>query len=179
MGAKVRLMFLALAFMVGTISSAGSAMTKNIDDLHGIKSVLLYVAVVTPSGLDCELNAGELSRDVELKLRLAGIKVLKSMTKFTENSPQLIQSWEAEGRPQLWISVFISNSFLSGKYSFRISVRLKQDVLIARAPSTVIVSTTWEDEDWFEKTGAIKDIRDAIKDSMDKFLNDYLTINPK
>ncbi len=151
---------------------AASAATAGDDEicrasLKGLKGV--YV-LIEPLQADVErggLNKTSIQTDVELKLRQAGITVLTEAEMLA-----------ALGHPTLYINV---NTHSGPMYAFSIRVELCQDVRLDRDPSLQLSdATTWS-------VGAVgtvgrnnfRDIRDHIKDSVDEFINAYLSVNPK
>ena len=108
------------------------------------------------------LTDEELRTDVELKLRLAGIKI----------EPKSLQY------------LYIDITFLLGeteRYAFVVRVNFRQMVRLQRDPSILLVATTWSDGGIAMGPGG--DLRDncraMVRDYVDKFVNAYLSVNPK
>jgi hypothetical protein len=109
------------------------------------------------------LNRETIQTDVELKLRQAGMRVLTEA-----------ESDSAPGRPRLLVSVAASNDALA----VGMSVTLFQDVRLVRDSTiSVVESATWEREGIGSLPNAQK-VRQGIKDLIDGFLNDWLSVNP-
>ena len=114
------------------------------------------------------LNEVDIQKDVELKLRLAGIRVL------TEK-----ESLDTPGGPYLY--VLASDVLTGGIYAVSIRVGLCQSVYLERDPSSFIAGA----ETWSIQSVAtigrnkLAELRDSIKDDVDTFLNAYLSVNPK
>ena len=71
-------------------------------------------------------------------------------------------------------------SSISGLYAFNVDISFKQWVLLYRDTESSVFTETWS----VERTGSVREedivtIRDYIKDSVDEFINDYLSVNPK
>jgi len=129
----------------------------------------VYVII---ESLDPEIGKGGLTTaqirtDVELKLRLAGIKVL------TE------KEWlQTTGRPFLYVDIHAFKFDTSEVYIYHIGIQVYQEVVLIRAPQEEIFSATWKT--WvLRKSGHIEDLRNRTKDGMDVFINTYLSVNPK
>ena len=118
------------------------------------------------------LHRSDIQMDVELKLRLAGIKVLTEEESL--NDPSHVY---------LYVNVLVKvdkTPPVSGLVAYNISCELKQYVSLVRDPSVVRTATTWD-------TGGLgligkdklRNIRNYVKDQVDHFLNAYLSVNPK
>ena len=144
------------------------------ETLYGLTGVDVLVEELSPDIEKDGLKSEQIKTDVELKLRIAGIKVL--------TSDELLIT---PGAPWLYIRANSIKIDSAGLYSFTVEVSLKQDVYLSKNYDTSgdlvkTTVTTWNDV----KIGSIgitkvNQIRDFIKDSVDKFCNDYLTVNPK
>jgi hypothetical protein len=137
---------------------------KSLKGLPGVYGVVEELAdPVTQDGL----NKQDIQTDVELKLRLAGVKVL------TEKEHLAIP-----GMPDLYVRV--TPLFRDNLYAFWIEVDLEQNILLQRDQTIVVGATTWSEA----RIGMIgknrlSEIRNDIKDLIDKFLNAYFSVNPK
>jgi hypothetical protein len=108
----------------------------------------------------------QIQTDAELKLRMAGIKVLSREERLKE-----------PGMPFLYVnaSVVLRSS---PSFVYHIEIYLGQKVILVRDVKTVSVGYTWS-------TGSVgitpnpQYIRDKIKDLVDIFINAYLSVNPK
>jgi hypothetical protein len=139
----------------------GSDLPFDRATLVGIKSIRVIIEDLTPESPE-GLTKSQLQTDVELKLRLAGAKVPDSP------SPH----------PYLYVRV---NSMTSGvNYVYAITVSLEQPVTVL-ATNTLYPASTWS-VDTIAIAGrsvALEKIRSNVADSVDKFLNAYLSVNPK
>ena len=139
-----------------------------IESLRGIKGVYVQVGSLKPDIEKDGLRIENIQTDVELKLRLAGIKVLTGEERIKE-----------PGTPFLYVNVSSIKSEL-GIYTFSINIQLRQLVFLARDLDTRIFACTWI-KGIIGTIGAnnVVDIRDYVKDNVDTFINDYLSVNPK
>jgi len=156
---------LMVLFLLITSSVYGQT---DIESLRGLKGVYVIIESLKPDIEADGLREDQIQTDVELKLRLAGIKVL------TE------EEWEKElGCPCLYVKV--SARKWESIYSCSTDVELHQDVYLVRDSSIrVFGAITWYKSS-FGLIGEMKvyQIRDSIKDYVDEFINDYLSVNPK
>lgn len=150
-----------------------AAILRNRESLAGLEGVVVKIEI---SNEDDAKNWGlrkeQLKNDVELKLRLAGIKVLPEEEKEKESvweHPHLIVGITPIIKNKLEFSVFCIELFLAQ------SVRLTRDRTIT------IFATTWE-TGWVgsvDKVKFVSEVREKLKDRVDEFINDYLAANPK
>ena len=141
--------------------------TGKIESLRGLKGVYVFVEYLYPDIEKDGLRKDSIQTDVVLKLQLAGIKVL-TRKEFVKEP----------GRPYLYINVnSVKNESFS--YVYYIEVDLIQKVFLARDPKTRTFGTTTWRKVGMGIVGEQKadDIRDNIKDLVDKFINDYLSVN--
>ena len=142
-------------------------------DKESLRGIRELAVVIEPLGNEVEgagLTVDGIRTDVELKLRLAGIKVLT-----------LAESVQLPGSPFLYVNATVQLSKTnSGLATFAISVTLNQAVRLIRDGSITSLASTWH-------TGGsgsigkdnLRQLRDPIKDHVDEFINDYLSVNPK
>jgi len=140
------------------------------NSLLGLKGVMVMVADLDPKIKSDGLTESSIQTDVESKLRIAGIKVLTRDENLKE-----------PGNPYLYIKV---NSHTSGNrvHAFQISIKLNQTVFLGRNLKIKVVDcTTWFRVGSIGSIGAlnVSSLRDDIKDLVDKFTNDYLSVNSK
>jgi hypothetical protein len=108
----------------------------------------------------------DFERDVELKIRLAGFRVVG------EGDP------EYHSTPWLYVNVNVIDQIADKMRPFNLSLHLRQDVKLLRSPHhTLIAVTTWNET--IVGLGGLEYARSAMKDLVDKFLVDFLTANPK
>ena len=146
-----------------------SKLLPPVQSLVGVKGVRVLIKDLTEGAKSAGLTKEQLQTDVELKLRLAGIKV---------NSDK---EWRvSEGH--VFLAIIINH--VSDDYSFPYSINLGlgQDVYLARKPHRRCgFITTWDKGHLGRCSSSkfAKTIRDTLKDQTDEFINDYLTANPK
>ena len=160
---------LMVLFLLITSSVYGQTSESNIESLRGLKGVGVMVKDLISDIEKDGLRKENIQTDVELKLRLAGIKVLTQEEQFNE-----------PGIPCLGVSV---DSFIrdgSNIYAVNISIEFLQKVYLGRDLKIVTVGITWS-KSFMGTVGAsnVNDIRDSVKDKVDEFINDYLSVNPK
>ena len=160
---KKILLILAVAFFVQTGSLAlayDSELTRPA--LRGLKS--FHVEIIGDPDPELEklgLTHQQIKTDVELKLRLAGIGVIEEFD-----------------FPVLDITINFINVKARQCYVYSIELSVSQVVFLQRDRSISSVAKTWS----IGGLGAgtkIKSIRNGIKDYTDKFINAYLSVNPK
>lgn len=158
---------LTLFLMYLICEAFGQGIPSEKESLKGIKALRVVVEDLKP---DIEKD-GVLKRiihtDVELKLRMAGIKVI--------DIPNL-----KEGNSFLYVNANILKSNNDTFYTYNISVNLKQDVFLARNNKLCFGAITWNSGSiGIIGKGELPEIRQDIKDHIDVFINDYLEMNPK
>ena len=144
--------------------------TYGKESLRGLRGVNIMVESLQPDIEKDGLRKSSIKTDVELKLRMAGIKVLTKEER--EKEP---------GMPYLYVRVS-SIKRETGLHVFNIDVELGQLVLLARDPKIICYyATTWRTTGEIGTIGGVKvnQLRDSIKDRVDEFINDYLEMNPK
>ncbi len=139
------------------------------ETLSGLDGVKVHVEPLKPERGGYELDTTRVKTDVELKLRLAGIKVLSH------------EEWlQSKGNPCISLTIKVAEyPYPPGSWVFSANLQLVEFAFLLRKPSerTVI---TWQSGGY---TGITTDISAAIraevKDQADKFINAYLAANPK
>jgi len=139
---------------------------KTMKDLTGI-----YVDVsLPPDAAQIGLSEAQVRADVELWLRMAGIRVLTR------------EEWlKVLARPVLVIDLALYKmKSVEGNYSHYINVRLNQSAMLPRDPQTFISADTWDVASvGVVNASSTKWIRDQIKDQVDLFINAWFSMNPK
>ena len=151
-----------------SISTVVADDKASFKDLHGVGIVL---EPLSPEVETAGLRKTDIQTDVELKLRLAGIPVL-SNEEWTRTS----------GAPILYVNVSVFLSTTPDTWAFNIEADLSQDVKLVRGPAIIMPNaTTWRTfvTGFAGHLVAVDYIRDSVKDQVDKFINAYLTMNPK
>jgi len=96
--------------------------------------------------------------DVEVRLRKAGISIF-SYKEAPSSAPYLHVSYTQSGA------------------AFSIMLSLNQEVCLVSRPTSTTIATTWEANGTGTASRATY-IRQAIKSLTNKFINDYLSVNP-
>ncbi len=139
--------------------------------LRGLQGCGVIVEDLEPEIERDGLTKEQIQTDMELKLRMAGIKVLSREEAF-----------KTGGAPYFYLNVAAMEIFsehgASRGYIYYMSVSLKERVLPVRNGDTVW-GTTWERPGFLGVTTNLTDIRQGAKDLVDYFINDYLAANPK
>jgi hypothetical protein len=151
-----------LALLTSGIASATAAANAyQTQSLKGIKR--LEVLVENLDDAPNSLSKDQILTDVELRLRKAGISVLPA---------------SADSNPYLYIRIG-TDQVSPGLFADRIDVSLIQATQFSRNSQLgVYFAPTWDTG----SSGTVssgRQIRDALGDLMDKFLNAYLEANPK
>ena len=163
---------LAMLFLFTMVCASGvyaQVYDGDIESLRGLKGVYVMIGDLKPDIEEDRLEKEQIQTDVELKLRLAGIKVLTR------------EEYEKElGRPYLYVSG-ISMKREIGSHVFNTQVELVQQVQLTRNTKISLTTKTWSTSDigYVGEKDVANYVRDAIKDGVDEFINDYLSVNPK
>jgi hypothetical protein len=158
-------LLVAVAISLATVAPQYKADRRM--SLAGIPSMRVIVEKLSVDALEEGLSIEQLKTDVELKLRLAGIKVI--------SQPYV---------PYLYVRVsYLKQNLEQGPkigFSCMIEVEFKQlATLLLNSKLTLV--TTWDAE--YLMGGPLSDsqnqVRQQVRDLVDEFLNDYLSVNPK
>jgi hypothetical protein len=105
--------------------------------------------------------------DVELKLRMAGIKVLE-----TEERVRTV------GQPYLYVNVNALHRQPGIRDSFAITFQLIQGVTLKRLPDLPFAeASTWSNG--MVGQGGLPFVRESVREQADIFVNAWLSVNPK
>lgn len=140
------------------------------DTLRGLKEISVLVEYL-PDDVEREgLNREHLQRDIEVRLRQAGLHVL-TITEVA-NSP---------GAPYLYVAVYPITGPSVNANAYAVALTLKQLVQLSRNPTTELFATTWEGPIQLSSPGdhRILDIRTRIFDAVGRFIIDYRDVNSK
>ena len=116
------------------------------------------------------VNREQLTRDIEGRLRQAGLRVL-TISEIA-NSP---------GAPYLYVAVHSITGASANSTTYAIGLTLKQLVQLSRDPPTEFFATTWEGPahpSWLTAPRVL-DIRTRISEAVGRFIIDYQAVNPK
>jgi hypothetical protein len=109
------------------------------------------------------LTTEAIQTDVELKLRLAGMRVVKRN-----------ESVQIPGTPYVYVTVNVSKDAKAAS----VEVILNQNATLERNGEFVFGVTTWSSGGLISNPNE-QFIRGQIKDTVDEFLNAWLSVNPK
>lgn len=139
------------------------------ESLKGLEGVGVLVEDMQENAMRVGLNRTQIITDVELRLRMAGIKVLTREERYAQ-----------PGSPYLYVQV--NSIYLESieHLAYTVRVLLDQDVSLTHN-NTQFRGATWKEGmiGNVHKYDAKEVVRDAVKDLIDKFINDYLAVNPK
>ncbi len=159
---------MGLTFLL--IPTAHPASEYTVESLRGLTGVAVSVESFSPEVKErLPFSENQIRADVELKLRMAGIKVLSDEERF--NTP---------GMPFLYVGVHIDEtSDLLPILGYNITVQLRQQVYLARN-FELLFGSTWEKSVTDAvNIRSVSTTRDMVKDFLDHFISDYLLVNPK
>ena len=153
--------YLMTAFSIGLTSP--SVRAQDPDGLKGINTVYVIIEDVPEAAKKLGLNKESIQTGVELKLLLAGMSVAT-----------LEDGHKLPGRPHIYVRVTLTK----GAEVATIQVDLEQDAVLDRNAEHALSVMTW-DTDYLLANPTAQRILDDVKDGVDKFLNAWLSVNPK
>ena len=166
---KVKIGFIICVVVLVTLVSTGVRFAGDTKDEHGtlkdIKGVLVSVNL-KPEIKKTRLTKQQMTTDVELKLKSAGLKVLTEEELLKE-----------KGGPRLYVNAHIRKNKKYKIYNYHISVSLNQEAILVRTNKKALC-ITWS-TGAAGTTASLNVIRKKIKDGVDDFINAYLSVNPK
>jgi len=131
--------------------------------LKGIDAVSVAVEPLPSSARALNLSAENIQTDVELKLRLAGIRVVTKEERV-----------KISGGPFIYVLVNITDDVKAAN----VRVLLAQDAVLERNFEFAPGLPTWEESVLVTNPNA-QVVRNEVKDLLDMFLNAWLSVNPK
>lgn len=137
------------------------------DTIRGLRGVYVAIEPNIPEIKEDELTEDQLRADTEMRLRLAGIKMLT-----------LEDLQETDGHPRLCVYVAIMSLKTGKGYVVRINVELHQTAYLARDPDILADAATWRNET-MGISHSLDDIRNRVKDLVDRFVMVYRSVNPR
>jgi hypothetical protein len=151
-------------FIIGVASHSILASDKyGRATLKGITDVFVLVEEFPDGAKKLGLSDDSVRTDVELKLRLAGLRVVTAE-----------KGYKLPGAPHLYVNVNVTDSADAAS----VDIALNQNAKLERDGQFAIGITTWTTGVVISHPNA-QGIRDYVKDMTDKFLNDWLAANPK
>ena len=140
------------------------------DTLRGLSEISVLVEYL-PDDVEREgLNREHLQRDIEVRLRQAGLHVLTISE--VANSP---------GAPYLYVAVYPITGPSLNSNAYVVALTLKQLVQLSRDPMTELFATTWEGPIHFSLASDSRElgIRSRTLDAVGRFIVDYRDVNSK
>jgi hypothetical protein len=131
------------------------------ESLAGIASLGVVVEELPTPATKLGLTKEAIQTDVELKLRLAGMEV------DSTNHAQYLY---------VEVNVLAANNRSN---AVNIHVEMAQAVTLHRDAAILTTAATWSISELATNVYTAQDIRDLIKDQVDRFLNAWLSVNPK
>jgi len=158
-----------IAIVIGVIFCTlvkldSSGLSDDTHLLRGLEGVQVIVEEIQPEVERDGLTKAQLKTDVELALRMSGIKLLSA-----EERVQILS------QPILYLNVNVMKTQGSG-YVFNVDLSARESGITLRGGMTW--APTWE-WGYVGITPSLASIRDYVKDMVDRFINAYLTANPK
>ena len=148
-------------------AQARDTVPQGVSSLSGLSGVGVVIEDIDPAIEREGFTAGQIHKDVEEKLRTAGIKILSeaALTK----SP---------GMPYLYVNVFTFKD--EDIYAYHITLELKQMVSLVRKATVKQSVATWKISGG-GTVGALKlaTIRTALGEDINAFIKAYFAANPK
>ncbi len=168
MNSIIKTLFVLAIALVLTANTPAQSDSSAKETLRGLKGIAVLIGSISPEMARDGMEEDQLRTDIELRLRRAGITVLKVVPKPT-----------TPNGAYLYVSI---DSFRSatGVYAFSVRVELLQEVSLTRNPSIKSVVATWKvGSTGLMSVTQVRRIRETMGDLVDRFANDYLTVNPK
>ena len=162
------LILLVLALYCPTVGFSFTADKR--DTLRGLKEISVLIEYL-PDDVEREgLNREQLQRDIEVRLRQAGLHVLT-----------LSEVANLPGAPYLYVAVYPIIGPSVNVNAYAVALTLKQLVQLSRNPTTELFATTWEGPIHFSSLSdsRVFDIRSRIFDAVGRFIVDYRDVNSR
>ena len=162
------LLLLGLTLCWPTVGFAFTADKR--DTLRGLREVSVLVEYL-PDDVEREgLSQEQVKRGIEGRLRQAGLRVLT-----------ISEIAKSPGAPYLYVAVYPVTGPSVNVNAYAIGLTLKQLVQLSRNPNTEFFATTWDGPAHLSSllVPRVLDIRSAITDAVERFIIDYLEMNPK
>ena len=172
MNFKKQLVVMAVSLLILASKSPTFAIDSksNRATLRGLEGVAVLVEQLSPEVEKEGLVKNRLQTEAELKLRMAGIKVLTKE-----------ECLKMPGEPYLYININVNIARTeSDIYPYSIDVLLIQKVSLVRDPQQTTYAVTWS-------TGGVGSIgkpilsqlQNSVEDMLDVFVKAFLSENPK
>jgi hypothetical protein len=151
-----------LLFGCGSLLASDEELDRQT--LTGLKGFSVLIESISPEANRDGLTTDQLQTDVELRLRKSGVNVLPS----------------GSGNATLYVYAHLLKLKSISGYVYTCEVTVHQGVIVV-ANNTVSWQDTWSVADLgiVRPENMSKVIRGTTGDLVDKFLNAYLSVNPK
>ncbi len=152
------------ALAVVLAGSAGLALDTEDSraSLKGLREIRVRVEHIGEDLIRAGFRKETFQTDVELKLRLAGIKVINALG--AQNA-------------YLYVNVNTSANASEQRAPFSINVQLIQSIILTRDQTIWSAAPTWSRS--AAGTGNVEYVRKQVEDLVDIFLNAWLSVNPR
>lgn len=158
----------AILFFLASKSLHGSDDPTTRATLRGIRGIVVVVESLGAEAIRDGLTVDNIQTDAELSLRKAGVRVIES-----PNAPHLSYLY-------INANVYKGKGPIEDLYTFNCSVSFEQLVTVKSNDVAAIVPTWSVDGVGYAgRLNMSKSIRDTLRDLVEKFLNAYLSVNPK
>jgi hypothetical protein len=162
---RIRTVLVAMLFISMLTGSRAfgqeSSVERRAKTLEGISGVDILVEDLDDDAKALGLNTESIQADVELKLRLAGMRIVHGAEYFY-----------ARGHPYIYVSVGVAGRAAAYK------VDLCQDARLARNGDFSPGASTWSSVS-VQSNPTAESIRSGIRDLVDEFIKAWLSVNPK
>ncbi len=164
-----------LGIVLAVIIAVPSMSMADKESLRGIQAVTVNVQESGEYGKPNTMLEKQIRTDVELRLRMATIKVIPD------------QEWTGDRQGDLdvtikWIEANYKNGSPTGEYVFSISITLYMYVYAVWDTLMIPRYVGAWDTQFYGNAGASEfneNTRKLVKDLLDMFINDYLAVNTK
>jgi hypothetical protein len=164
---------IVLAVLALSVSvSARASEDLEAESLRGVTAIKVIFGNLNANAIEAGLSQQELQTAVELRCRMAGLKVVTSAASDDDGFLYIdILSYKQK----------YETGYATGGYAVAVKLEFVQPAYLARDPQHFITGSTWS------RIGLIAGTRDRIAQSVsrfllrrvDEFLNAYLAQNPK
>ncbi len=165
--------WLTVAFAVlvslGLAATARGVKAEDRQILAGISGIQVLVdEKIGPEAERAGLTWEALQKDVELRLRQAGVRVMT-----------MKESLFVPGIPFLYLNVTTRED--PGLYTFCLKLELMERIRVDRIPSVDLYGRTWKGQGRLVTVGAdnLRHVRENVRDMVDAFISEYLAANPR
>ena len=160
----------AFALLIPTSTGHATDGESERETLRGVKALSVIVYDLDYEFEEYGLTQDKIQKDLEAKLRKAGIEVLSKEERM-----------KVSGTPRLDLMIGALRAFTAKDtefYFISTVIKLRQDVYLERMPkSRVSGIATWSNTRF--GINFANNIRSEVDGAIDKFITAYLSVNPK